>query len=251
MRSRRIRVRRDAGRRRLKRVTLALAGIAVVVGGVVATRTPLLDVDRVTVTGVEHTTVDEVRRAADIDDDEPLLSIDLGAIADRVEDLPWVETARVDRSWPSTVKVQVTERVAVAIVQVTDDHAAAIDADGWVVSIDPRPTDTPADPAGPLVLTDIDGRVAEGERLDDDARDALAIAAVVAERMPGVVASVSTDLDAELVQGGAVRFGSTEDLDDKVTAVKTVLSAVDTACLELLDVRVAGSPALTRNQRCS
>ncbi len=251
MRSRRIGVRRDAGRRRLRRVTMVLAGAAVVVGAAVATRTPLLDVDRVTVTGVEHTTAEEVRRAAAIDDGEPLVSVDPGAVADRVEALPWVEAARVERSWPSTVRVQVTERVAVAVVQVTDDHAAAIDADGWVVSIDPRSTDAPTDPAGPLVLTGIDGRVTEGARLDDDARDALAIAAVVAERMPGVVTSVSTDLDAELVQGGAVRFGSTEDLDDKVTAAKTVLSAVDTTCLELLDVRVPGSPALTRNQRCS
>jgi hypothetical protein len=69
--------------------------------------------------------------------------------------------------------------------------------------------------------------------------------------MPGVVASVSTDHDAELVEGGAIRFGDTDDLDAKVTAAKTVLSDVDTACLELLDVRVPGSPALTRHQRCS
>ena len=34
-------------------------------------------------------------------------------------------------------------------------------------------------------------------------------------------------------------------------AVETVLTQVDTACLELLDVRVPGSPALTRHQRCS
>jgi hypothetical protein len=68
--------------------------------------------------------------------------------------------------------------------------------------------------------------------------------------MPGVVASVSTDLDAALVEGGAIRFGSTEDLGQKVTAAKTVLNEVDLTCLALVDVRVPGSPALTRNQRC-
>ncbi|HEY6415479.1 MAG TPA: FtsQ-type POTRA domain-containing protein, partial [Acidimicrobiales bacterium] len=176
---------------------------------------------------------------------------DPGAVAGRVEELAWVESARVDRSWPSTVRVRVTERVPVAVVQVTDDHAAVVDAAGWVIRIEPRSADALPGAAGPLMLTGIDGRVAEGERLDGDARDALAIAATVAERMPGVVASVSTELDAELVAGGVVRFGSTDDLDDKVTAVKTVLSDVDTSCLELLDVRVPGSPALTRNQRCS
>ena len=65
------------------------------------------------------------------------------------------------------------------------------------------------------------------------------------------VASVSTDLDAVLVEGGTIRFGSTARLDDKVTAAQTVLDQVDTGCLEVLDVRVPGSPALTRNQRCS
>jgi hypothetical protein len=101
------------------------------------------------------------------------------------------------------------------------------------------------------VLTGVGGRVAEGDRLDADARDALVVAGALAERLPGVVGSVSTDLDAELVDGGTVRFGSIEDLAEKVTAVKTVLSDVDLACLELLDVRVPGSPALTRHQRCS
>jgi hypothetical protein len=69
--------------------------------------------------------------------------------------------------------------------------------------------------------------------------------------MPGTVVSVSTDLDAALVEGGEIRFGSTDELDLKITAVKTVLADVELACLETLDIRVPGSPALTRNQRCS
>jgi cell division protein FtsQ len=251
MRRRRIGVRRDAGRRRLKRITLGLAVAAVVVGAAVATRTPLLDVDRVDVAGVERTTADQVRNAAGIDRGDPLISVDPGAVARRVEELPWVDSARVERSWPSTVEVQVTERVAVAVVQLTDDHAAVVDADGRVLVIEPRAADAEPDPEGPLVLTGVDGTVREGERLGSEAREALEVAVAVAERMPGVVAAVATDLDAALVQGGAIRFGDTDDLDAKVTAAKTVLSEVDTACLELLDVRVPGSPALTRNQRCS
>jgi cell division protein FtsQ len=250
MRSRRIGVRRDAGRRRLKRLTLALSLAALVVALAVATRTPLLDVDRVTVTGTQRTSAEDVTRLAAVDRGTPLVSVDPGAVARRVEELPWIASAQVERAWPSTVKIQVTERVAVAMVQVTDDRAAVVDADGWVVSIESRAADAPADPAGPLVLTGIDERVAEGERLDEEARAALAVASALAERLPGAVSSVSTDLDAELVDGGSIRFGSVEDLDAKVTAARTVLEDVDTTCLELLDVRVPGSPALTRNQRC-
>jgi POTRA domain, FtsQ-type len=262
MRSRRIHVRRSAGRRRLKWFSLVLAVVAVVVLALAATRTPLLDVDRVLVTGVDGGRAETVRSAAAVASDQPLFSLDTQAVADRVEALPWVASAQVSRSWPATVRVRVTEREVVAAVQVTEEHVALVDADGYVIAIEQgavEPTDGGDDPAaggeggvaaGALVLSGIDGPVAEGHRLDGDARDALTIAAAVAERMPDIVTSVSTDLDAELAAGGVVRFGSTEDLDDKITAVKTVLSDVDTACMALLDVRVPGSPALTRNQGC-
>jgi cell division protein FtsQ len=258
MRSRRIHVRRSAGRRRLRRVSLVLAVVAVVVLALAATRTPLLDVDRVLVTGVDGARAEAVRSAAAVAPDQPLVSLDTGAVADRVEDLPWVASAQVSRSWPATVRVRVTGREVVAAVQVTEQHVALVDADGYVVSIEEgavEPTDggdaeAGGVAAGALVLTGIEGPIAEGRRLDGDARDALTVATAVAERLPDTVASVSTDLDAELVAGGVVRFGSTDDLDEKITAVKTVLSDVDTACMALLDVRVPGSPALTRNQGC-
>jgi cell division protein FtsQ len=262
MRSRRIHVRRSAGRRRLRRFSRVLAVVAVVVLALAASRTPLLDVDRVVVTGVDGARAEAVRSAAAVAPDQPLVSLDTGAVAARVEDLPWVGSAQVSRSWPATVRVRVTEREVVAVVQVTDEHVALVDAGGYVVAVEQGavgPTDGGGDAeaggdgrvaAGALVLTGIEGAIVEGHRLDRDARDALTVAAAMAQRVPGTVASVSTDLDAELVAGGVVRFGSTDDLDEKVTAVKTVLSDVDTACMALLDVRVPGSPALTRNQGC-
>lgn len=278
MRSRRIRVRRAEGRRRLRRVTLVLAAVAAVVLAAVATRTPLLDVDHVRVGGVAGERSDEVVAAASVAADQPLVSLDGGAVADRIEELPWVESAQVSRSWPATVRIEVTPRSVVAAVQVTGDHIALVDAEGVVVSIErgatrPEGDEQPDGGAGEgsdegagegagggagagapertLVLTGISGRIAEGEPLDEGAQDAITVASAVAEHLPDTVASVSTDLDAELPQGGVVRFGSTEDLDEKITAVKTVLSEVDTTCMALLDVRVPGSPALTRNQGCS
>jgi cell division protein FtsQ len=250
MRSRRIAVRRDAGRRRLRRISLAVALLGALGLAVAAIRSPLLDVDRVAVAGTERTTVEEVLAAAGVDRGRPLIDVAPDAVAARVEELPWVASAEVGRSWPSTVDIEVTERVAVAVAPVADDRFALVDGDGWVVAVEPGAPPEP-DPGGPLLVTDVDGRVAAGERLNAEARDALALAQAAAERMPGVLASVSTTLEAPLVQGGTVRFGSAEDLTDKITAVETVLSQVDTACLDVLDVTVAARPALTRHQRCS
>jgi cell division protein FtsQ len=252
MRSRRIAVRRGQGRRRLKRVTLVLGVLALGVAAAAAAQSPLLDVDQVTVTGIAHTPERAVRRAAGIHTGDVLVAVDLGAVADRVEELPWVDRARVTRDWPSTVRIQVTERTVAAIVQVTEDRAALVDSRGRVLSSEPWASDSePGAGDAPLVLTGIEGRVTEGEQLSGDAQDALELATALRDRLPGVVASVSTDLDAALVEGGSIRFGSTDQLEAKVTAAMAVLSDVDMTCLETLDVRVPGSPALTRDRRCS
>lgn len=245
MRSRRITVRRDQGKRRLKRLTVALAAVAVLVAAVVATQTPLLDVERVRVDGVGHTAAADVRRAAGISPGDTMVAIDVGQAAARVEDLPWIAEARVARRWSGTVEIHVTEREPLAMVGVGEGRVALVDEDGRVLEVTGQP------PAGLPEVTGVRGRIAQGDELGRDARDALAILRAVRERLPGVVASVSSDLDAALAASGEIRFGSTDDLDDKIVAVETVLADVDTDCLELLDVRVPGSPALTRHQRCS
>ncbi|MGH9114021.1 MAG: cell division protein FtsQ/DivIB [Acidimicrobiales bacterium] len=245
MRSRRIAVQRDQGRRRLKRFTLVLAGVAVVLSAYAATQTPLLDVDRLVIEGAARTDVGDVRSAARIELGDPMIGVDTGRAAARTEELPWVEHAEVVRRWPGTVEVRVTERSPAAVVEVAEGRFALVDREGRVLEVTTRP------PAGLPALTGDPGAIAEGGELGADARAALDLLAAVGERLPGVVVAVSTDLDAELAGGGAVRFGSTEQLDAKVVAVSTVLGDVDMACLKLLDVRVPGSPALTRHQRCS
>jgi cell division septal protein FtsQ len=246
MRSRRIAVRRDQGKRRFKRLTVALGVVAVVVGAAVATQTSLLDVDRVRIDGVGHTTAADVRRVAAISPGEAMVGVDAGGVAARVEDLPWVEEATVARRWPGTVEIHVTEREPLAMIQVAEGRVALVDDDGRVLEVTRQP------PAGLPEGTGVSSRrIAEGDELGRATRDALAILRALRERLPGVVASVSSDLDAALAAGGEIRFGSTDDLDDKIVTVETVLADVDTDCLELLDVRVPGSPALTRHQRCS
>jgi cell division protein FtsQ len=246
MRSRRIAVRRDQGKRRRKRFTVALGVVAVVVAAAVAAQTSLLDVDRVRIDGVGHTSAADVRRVAGIGPGDTMVGVDAGEAAARVEDLPWVERATVVRRWPGTVEIHVTEREPLAVIEVAEGRVALVDDDGRVLEVTRQP------PAGLPVVTGLSSRrIAEGDELGRTTRDALAILHAVRERLPGVVASVSSDLDAALAAGGEIRFGSTAHLDDKIVAVETVLADVDTDCLELLDVRVPGSPALTRHQRCS
>jgi cell division protein FtsQ len=251
LRARRIEVQRDAGRRRLRRVLAILGATGAVLAAYAVTQSPVLDVDHVRVSGGERTDHGAVAFASGIGRGEPMVSLDTGAVARRIEALPWVRTARVERRWPGTVRVSITERTPAAVVPVGEgDEArlALVDASGRVLSDGSDTSDGTAAPMPPGLptLADVRGDVTAGETLDRDARDALAVVAALAEALPGTVAEVSTDLDATLVSGGQVRFGTAEDLDDKIVAVETVLADVDVDGLAVLDVRVPGSPVLTR-----
>ena len=61
---------------------MLLAAVAVTaLTAVIVLRSPVLDVDEVTVAGAGHLTPDEIRSAAGIDAGAPLLLADLGAAA--------------------------------------------------------------------------------------------------------------------------------------------------------------------------
>jgi hypothetical protein len=69
---------------------------------------------------------------------------------------------------------------------------------------------------------------------------------------PGTLASLDGhDLVATLIQGGEVRFGDGRQLDAKARSLRTVLEQVDLTCLAVLDLRLPGSPVLTREEGCS
>src|SRR2546429_7797390 len=95
---------------------LGLAGIL----GWVVYGTSLLGVRPVTGHGEAILALEQVRAAAAIPGGTPLASLDLSAVRRRVSALPPVRTARVERDWPSTIVITVTERVPVAAVRRAD-----------------------------------------------------------------------------------------------------------------------------------
>ena len=89
---------------------LATAGWLVGFSSVLATR-------QVQVTGLKTLTVDEVNSKAAVPLGLPLARQNLSAIADRVAELPQAEHVLVERSWPNSVKIVVTERTPVFAIR--------------------------------------------------------------------------------------------------------------------------------------
>ena len=70
--------------------------------------------------------------------------VDLGATGRRVERLPWVATATVERQLPGDLSIRVTERTPAAWVRRTPDEVTVLDGDGRVLTDAPEaPADLP------------------------------------------------------------------------------------------------------------
>jgi len=240
LRARRIAVRRDEGRRRLKRLLLLVAGAAVVLAAVAVLRSPVLDVDEVAVTGARRLDPDELREVAGIGLGRPLLLADLDGAAERIEALPWVADAQVTRDLPGTVVVSVREREAVAVVT-GGGRAVLVDAQGRVLA-EPTAAD------GPQVQVVVgDGPPAPGRSVDRALRSAIELAGRLRENPVGAVTAVRlSPLRLQLVEGGVVDLGDDTDLDAKVEAFRTLYARVDRSCLSRIDLTVPTHPVVTR-----
>jgi len=116
---------------------LALAGVYVV------WFSSVLSVDKVQVTGTTMVAPVLIRETAQVPLGRPLARVDLEAIRARVSTLPAVKSVRVSRHWPHQVRIDVTERIAVAVVP-RGQGFRGLAADGVLFrSYDARPAGLP------------------------------------------------------------------------------------------------------------
>ena len=219
LRARRIAVKRDAGRRRLRRLLVAASIAAAPLVAAAVAWSPLLAVHRIDVRGAGAERA-AVLRAANVHDGDPMLLVHAGAAAAAVRRLPEVASARVERDFPTTVTVTVTLRTPVAWAALAPGRFAVIDAHGAVMAVEPTV------PAGLPGLAGV-GRV-PGLRGRVAAPAAEAAAALGPDLRSRVTAIVSTPggLLALVYGGPQVRFGDATHLADKAVAADAVLRAL-------------------------
>tara|TARA_B100001939_G_scaffold200279_1_gene172137 strand:- start:3593 stop:4486 length:894 start_codon:yes stop_codon:yes gene_type:complete len=132
----------------LRRSLSVAAGAAAVLGGIYAwqsgrlaalietTQTALhervaeagLVVEDIQVSGQQNTSVEEIARALDLRQGQSIVSVDLKAMRDRVEQLDWVRRAVIARVMPNGLSVTIEEYQPAALWQV--------DGNLWIVTED-------------------------------------------------------------------------------------------------------------------
>lgn len=120
----------------------AVAAVLAVTLGLVLYFTPIMAVRHTVVTGLAALTEDQVTAAAAVKPDTPLLQVDTDAVAERVATIRRVASARVQREYPSTLRITVVERVPVAAKDYPDGPHL-FDRDGVDFATEPPPQGLP------------------------------------------------------------------------------------------------------------
>lgn len=257
----RFRARRDAvrheieGRHRLHRLVILVLAAAIALAAVIVLESPILDVDRVAITGVHPGGTVAVADAVDVRIGSALLLADLDAAERRVEALPWVEEATVVRDMPGTVHVDVVERTPAAVM--TDgSRTVLVDPAGRIVAEGDPATFPGAAGRPPFVRVEVAadaGLAPLGGTVDDVYLDAVALADRLRGDPAGAVAAVQVApfLQLLLTDGAVVQLGDGDQLDSKVEAFRAIHARVDGTCVTRIDLRVPERPVLTRDEPCS
>jgi cell division protein FtsQ len=237
IRERRVAVVRAQGRRRLRwllaAVVLGILGAATWL----LTNSALLDVDRVRVTPTEHVRAAEVRSASGVNQGDPILFVDLGAVAERIQRLPWVDEAHVNRRLSGELDIRVTERSPAAWARRGADQVALVDERGRVLA---DATEPPAElPELGAVVT----LPPPGGRIEPHAAAGVIgkLPAELRNRVARVVASGGA-VTLALRDGPEVRFGSSDQVPAKARAVLAVLGTIMGPPPAYVDVRVPTAP---------
>lgn len=211
-------------------VALALLVALVATGIWLVFFSTTLSVTRVEVADNALLSDQRVARVAAVPDGEQLAFVDLAAAERRVETLSEVADADVTRVWPDQVLITVTERTAVAVVDLAGT-IHGLDADGILFrtfrSAPPgMPRVRPTTSTGTDALKEAAGVVSA---LPDD----------LAGRVDHVEVQTIDQITLMLRDGREVRWGSAEESDLKATVLVELLVAQQA---EVYDVSVPGSP---------
>lgn len=245
-------VRRQDGRRRLRRLKLAVATSVVVGSAWGLARSPVLDVDQLQVLGADRTGFDAVLAASGITNGDAMAWLDLDGARVAVEALPWVDTAAIVRHWPARVSVSVIEREPVAVAVAGSGSLVVLDEDGRQLDV--------VTANGFERLPRVRGLAvsADGLALDDSAQPVLALTRLLPDALGAAGVRLLVDdgeVEVSLVATTGddivVRFGRPTELAAKVDALRALVQSgilVDVPPPTIVDVRVPSAPVLTRSE---
>ena len=240
-RLRRIAVRREEGRRRLRWFTVLGLGVAGIILVLLLLTSPLLSVRKVEVEGVVYANPELVASIVDSIDGEPILTVDLDAAEEKLLVIPWVRQARVSMHLPSRVTIEVVERAPIAFFRSVDGFNRVIDRDGRVLDvIEGDPVDfTPIIGTGP--------NLSAGQNTEQPFLGAAelinALPSELRSRLLRVTVSPEGEVSLALTNDVEVLFGRPDDFQAKLVGVVNEIKRQGSRRYAIIDVS-SGQPSV-------
>src|SRR5712692_10414179 len=205
---------------RWRRIGIGIGVVALIAGTFVLYRSPLLRVQNVEVVGVTTVNAEEVVSLAALDGDS-MFWLQAAPAEERIRYLPMVESVKLTRRWPQTIRIEVTERVAWGYWQVGADRYV-IDSQGIVL-----PNVLPAE--GAPTINDITNpvRLVPGDHVDIDA---VRLTQSLIQRVPQALSHNVTSLEYSPDKGLAlttdagyrVVVGDSQNVDYKLAVWQAI-----------------------------
>ena len=240
-RLRRIAVRREEGRRRLRWFTVLGLGVAGIILVLLLLTSPLLSVRKVEVEGVVYANPELVASIVDSIDGEPILTVDLDAAEEKLLMIPWVRQARVSMHLPRRVTIEVVERAPIAFFRSVDGFNRVIDRDGRVLDvIEGDPVDfTPIIGTGP--------NLSAGQNTEQPFLGAAelinALPSELRSRLLTVTVSPEGEVSLALTNDVEVLFGRPDDFQAKLVGVVNEIKRQGSRRYAIIDVS-SGQPSV-------
>lgn len=196
-------------------ITAVVLGVVFILAAV-AWFVPIFKVDTVEIMGATRTDIEQAEELSGITAGDNFLRIDATQAARSIADMPWVRSVTVNRNFPSTVEIQLTEREAAVYVN-RDDGDHVIDTEGLPIIIGTPPFGT----------VEVTGTSEE----DPDVLPAvIEVINAITGYQPELKEQIATidapdrfDILLRLNDGREIYWGSSENNHDKAVALSTVI----------------------------
>ncbi|MGO8768145.1 MAG: cell division protein FtsQ/DivIB [Mycobacterium sp.] len=196
----------------LATVLVAILGVGL---ALVLYFTPAMSARSIVVTGTGTVTREEVLDAARVRPGTPLLQINTNQVADRVAAIRRVASARVQRQYPSALRITIVERVPL-VVKDFSDGPHLFDRDGVDFATGPPP------PALPYL------DVADPGPADPATKAALQVLTALRPEVAGQVGRIAApsvaSITLTLSDGRVVIWGTTDRTEEKAEKLAALLT---------------------------
>jgi cell division protein FtsQ len=193
-------------------VVVAVVGVGL---GLVLYFTPAMSARDIVVTGTGTVTREEVLDAARVRPGTPLLQINTNQVAERVAAIRRVASARVQRQYPSALRITIVERVPL-VVKDFPDGPHLFDRDGVDFATTPPP------PALPYI------DVADPGPGDPATKAALQVLIALRPEVAGLVGRIAAPSVASITltlnDGRVVIWGTTDRTEEKAEKLAALLT---------------------------